>query len=179
MSWRAALACWGGALLLAVAYVLSGPAEVEQAPLPRSPAAVASPGLPAYEVVRERIAAVEARRGDDVVRWTPAGAGWRIEAPPGAAIPAGVLDALVEQLVDGAVNERLDDARLSEQELGLARPSFTLRVEQVDGEAVTLVIGERTPTATALYGRVEETGTVFVAGLSLLTYADLLFAALR
>jgi hypothetical protein len=180
MSWRAALLSWCLALVLIAAYVWTTPPESTAPPrLPgvRAAARPAEPGPPAYELSRDRVAAVEVRRGDQVVRWVPSGGGWRVEHPVGAAVPPGILDALVEQIIDGAAGERLDGG--SATDTGLDRPSLEVRVDRADGGRLTLSIGGRTPTATAVYGRVEETGTLFVAGLSFLTYADLLFAALR
>jgi hypothetical protein len=179
MSWRAALRCWALALVLVALYAWTEPPAGGGAPrIPaRGATAPEEPGPPAYDLARDRVAAVEIRRGDQMVRWVPSGTGWRIEQPPGASVPQGVLDAFVDQLVDGAASERLDGPPVSDT--GLENPALRIRVEEVGGGRLTLMIGNRTPTATAVYGRVEESGTLFVAGLSFLTYADLLFAALR
>lgn len=180
MSWRGALACWAVALALALAFWLSGEAPPEAiSGSPLEPTAAVSPARLAYELTRDSIAAVEVQRGDQVLRWIPAGTGWQVVQPAGAHIAAGALDAFVDQLVDGAANERLDGASLRAEQIGLHPPAWRIRVERADGSILTLSIGERTPTATALYGRVEETGTLFVAGLSFHTYAELLFGALR
>lgn len=176
MSWRAAALCWVLALVLGSAYFLTTPSRPVEPPMPVSPEMaprVEAPGPPAYELERKDIAAVEVRRGDRVVRWSAAGGGWRIDEPKGASLSRGLLDSFVDQLIDGATNERLDGERIADT--GFDRPSLRVRVEETDGGHLTLVIGERTPTATAVYGRVEETNTVFLAGVNLLTYAALLF----
>jgi hypothetical protein len=179
VSWRAALLCWTVALVLAALYAWTEPPPSATGPrgMAAAPSTPAKPGLPAYALARDRIAAVEVRRGGRTIRWVPSGNGWRVEEPAGANVPRGVLDAFVDQLVDGAASERLDGAPVADT--GLDEPALAIRVAEVGGGSLTLAIGGRTPTATAVYGRVEETGTLFVAGLSFLTYADLLFAALR
>jgi hypothetical protein len=176
VSWRSAALCWVLAVVLGSAYFLASPSRPVEPPLPVSPAMAPqaeAPGPPAYELERKNVAAVEVRRGDRIVRWSAMDGGWRIDEPKGASISRGLLDAFVDQLVDGAANERLDGEKIADT--GLDRPSLHVRVDQTDGRRLTLVIGERTPTATAVYGKVDETDTVFVAGLNLLTYAELLF----
>jgi len=179
VTWRAALFCWGFALVLGAVYALTEPAKsLEPSPMPAlGVTSTDQPGPPAYELTRDRVEAVEARRGDQVVRWVPSGPGWRVEKPEGVNIPQGILDAFVEQIVDGATSERLEGTAVADT--GLDEPALEIRVDEAGGGHLTLSIGSRTPTATAVYGRVEETGTLFVAGLSFLTYADLLFAPLR
>jgi hypothetical protein len=176
VSWRAAALCWLLAALLGGAYVLSTPSRPVEPPMPVSPAMAPralEPGPPAYELARKDVAAVEVRRGDRVVRWSAVDGGWRVDEPQGATLSRGLLDAFVDQLVDGATNERLDGEKIADT--GLDRPALRVRVDETDGGRLTFVIGERLPTATAVYGKVEETDTVFVAGLNLMTYAELLF----
>lgn len=175
MSWRSAGVLWLVAFALAIAWWSgarspSAPPAVEPSPAPRSPA---------YRVERGEIASVEVRRGAAVLRWSAGPGGWRIEEPAGARIPAGALEAFVDQIVEGARGERLDGAALDPAEVGLERPRLVVKVQRRSGAPLTLRLGDRVPTSTAVYAEVAESRTLFVAGLSFLTYADLLFRALR
>ena len=132
--------------------------------MPVSPAMAPAgePRPPPYEIERKSVAAVEVRRGDRVVRWSARAGVGASTSPTGASISRGLLDAFVDQLVDGAANERLDGERIADT--GLDRPSLHVRVDETDGGHLTLVIGARTPTATAVYGKVEETDTSLPRG---------------
>ncbi|HZR83283.1 MAG TPA: DUF4340 domain-containing protein [Candidatus Binatia bacterium] len=138
------------------------------------PAASASPGdIPAP------VQLVELRRGEDVVAWERReDGGWRVTAPAGRAIPAGLLDAFNEQLLAVGIGERFEgDA--NDPAFGFQHPTLRITVVGEDGRRVMLVVGDRTPTGTSAYARREGGDAVVLVGLNLLYYADLLFDAAR
>lgn len=176
MSWKRAIAYWLFAGLLALAYLgdrVVTPDRTGTLP-PLQRAEIAGLGID-----RESLRSVELERGDALVAWERAAQGWRVVKPVGRSIPPGLLEAFVDQLVESAANERLGDDLSDVSQYGFGEPSFTVRVTAAEGKRLTLLVGERTPTRTSSYGRIEGSGVVFLVGANLTYYADLLFDAAR
>lgn len=175
MSWSRALLCWLvaaaiGALWLADLRRDAGRGAVLVPHASESAAGVSLPRQPRL---------VELRRGDTLVAWERTGEGrWRVTAPAGRAIPAGLLDAFVEQLAALANAERLD-GNASDPAFGLVGSTLLVATVGEDGRRAEIRIGDRTPTGTAAYARLEPGGPVLLVGLNLLYYADLLFDTAR
>jgi hypothetical protein len=182
LSWAKAGLCWLAAAILGAIYLAGGLAgrTAEDAQVPGlRPDDVAGPvETPPPSDLPEPVQAIEIRRGEDVVAWERDGERWRVTAPAGKSVPGGLLGAFVEQLDALRFAERFEgDA--ADPAFGLHEPGLRIAVVGADGERVMLVVGARTPTGTAAYGRREDGGPVVLVGLNLLYYADLLFDAAR
>jgi hypothetical protein len=174
MTWSRAALCWLAAVLCAALYLAIAPrpaGPVRPADAPPSPAPGAARG---YELDPASLARVEVRRGDASVVLERDGERWRVAAPRDRAIPAGLVQAFVEQLVDSGRGERIgENAR--DPAFGLATPELSIEVTETGGGRLDLTVGARTPAGTAAYALVEPRGTVVLVGLNLLYYANLLF----
>lgn len=182
MTWTRAALCWAVALLLGLAVLASGPQDDASAPLDGDAARAAAPApaaapaepepQPGYVLDATKLARVEVRRGAGTVILERAGDRWKVVEPTDRAIPYGLVQAFVEQLVDSGQGERIgDDA--GDPAFGLEAPQLTIDASG-GGERLKLAIGARTPAGTAAYALVEEQGRVVLVGLNLLYYADLL-----
>ncbi len=185
MTWTRAAACWLLAAFLLLVLRATAPApEVRRGEDVASAAArpagevvaVAPASEPtpvhAYDLDPAKLDRVEVWRGDRVVVLERTGDVWRATAPGDRVIPAGLVQAFVQQLVDGGHGERIgDDA--SDPAFGLATPGT--RIEAWSGdERLRLAVGARTPAGAAAYALLEPGNRVVLVGLNLLYYADLL-----
>jgi hypothetical protein len=125
------------------------------------------------------VTAVTFRKAGRVVRATRAGDRWRAVEPPGAEVSPDLIAATVAALTAGQTAEKL----APEPEHGLAAygldvPSATVEVTIADTPApVTVEIGARKPTRTAVYARRSDQPTLFLVGMNLSYYIDLIFEA--
>jgi hypothetical protein len=193
MTWPRALLCW------LIAAALSGvlrateptpPSPViddastaaaddagASAPAPAAPAApVGAPAATsqrAYELDATRLTRVEVRRGDRTVILAQRDGRWQVVQPTDRVIPPGLVQAVVEQLVDSGHGERIaDDA--SDPAFGFGTPVARIDADSRDAPRLSLVLGARTPAGTAVYALDEQHGRVVSVGLNLLYYVDLL-----
>ncbi len=173
MTWRRAAACWLLAALLAIAYVVDerrAPSGEERLPAAAPPAPAAER---AYTIDASALSTVELQRGDASVVLERRDSGWAVKHPTSRSIPSGLVQAFVDQLVDGGEAERVADSA-DNPAFGFATPQLRVIATDAAGKPFTLVIGAPTPTGTAAYGRIEEEGSVVLVGRNLLYYADLL-----
>jgi Domain of unknown function (DUF4340) len=177
MSWLRVAVYWGAALLLAAVYLLGGGRNPD-AGMPRTAPAADRPA--ASTQIPTPVRLVELERGGALVAWErpEAGGAWRVTSPPGRAIPPGLLEAFVDQLAAVSKGEHFE-AGADDPAFGLEHPGLRISVVGEDGRKVELVVGDRTPTGTAAYARSVAGGPVFLVGLNLLYYTDLLFDAAR
>jgi len=175
VSWRRALGYWLVAGVLAAVYWTGQrPAVVDhvEAEVPRTPAA-------SFTIDRETLRSVEIRRGEVAIEFERSANAWRVRKPAGAPITTGLVDAFVDQLGDAGSGEQIGNEGGDPAAFGFTRPSFTVSLRQADGPPLELVVGDRTPTRTASYAKLAGSPTVFVVGLNLTYYADLLFEAVH
>lgn len=176
MSWGRALWCWIVAIALGGVYVVTQP---EPAPTPLAmatvPAPVATAGTEqAYELDAKALQRVEVRRGTAAVTLESVDGRWQVAASPAQrTIPAGLVQAFIDQLVDSGHGERVGEDP-ADSAYGLE--GATLRIDAIEksGQRLSLVVGAKTPTGTAAYALLEPQGVVILVGLSLVYYADLL-----
>jgi hypothetical protein len=174
VTWTRAAACWLVAVVLAVAYLAGEPSRAPEV----GPAqAVAPTPVPAaeraYTLDATALRTVELRRGDESVLLERHDGGWAVKHPTDRTIPGGLVQAFVDQLVDGGEGERVAEESRNPA-FGFAAPQLRVIATDAAGKPFTLVVGAATPTGTAAYGRIEEEGAVVLVGRNLLYYADLL-----
>lgn len=122
---------------------------------------------------------IRIERGDAAVAWRRSSDGsWKVETPPGKAIPPGLLAAFADQLDAVRAGERVE-APGPDSDFGLDHPSLRIEWSGSDGRRGEIRVGDRTPTGTASYGRAGKGGGVRIVGASLVYYADLVLAAAR
>ncbi len=128
------------------------------------------------------VQAVTFRKGDRSVRAVLQDRRWRTIEPAGAEVSSDLIAATIATLTEGQAAEKL--AQQPEHDLaayGLDAPSAT--VDVVIGDAatkpVTVEIGARNPTQTAVYARRRDQPAIFLVGMNLSYYIDLIFDAAR
>lgn len=197
MTWSRALLCWLiAAVLLVVLRVTEPPppspviddastvataaAGQDDAAAPaRAASAASTPATTpprAYELDASRLTRVEVRRGDRTVILTQADGRWQVVEPTDRVIPPGLVQALVEQLVDSGHGEHIADGadKVQDAAFGFATPTARIDADTRDAPRLSLVLGARTPAGTAVYALDERNGRVVSVGLNLLYYVDLL-----
>jgi len=104
---------------------------------------------------------------------------WRAVEPAGAKIPSDLIAATVATLTAGQAAEEL----APEPEHGLAAygldtPAASIEVALTGAPApVTVDLGARNPTRTAVYARRSDEPTLFLIGMNVSYYIDLIFEA--
>jgi hypothetical protein len=114
---------------------------------------------------------IEARRDDGR---------WHVVAPAGVSVPPDLLAAAVATLTAGQSAEVVNDGATGDlASFGLTEPTSEMEVA-FDGEAperVRVIFGARNPTRTALYAKRADAPTVYLVGLNVRYYEDLIFEA--
>ncbi|MEW6268973.1 MAG: DUF4340 domain-containing protein [Thermodesulfobacteriota bacterium] len=173
MTWKGSFVCWLVAALLAAVYVGTADEPPAARDLPGVAPRTPVPRERGYEIDPAALRSVEVRRGERAVLLERGDRAWKVVEPADRTIPGGLVQAFVDQLVDGGESERVaDDA--ANPAYGFESPQLQVTATDSRGKRLTLVVGTRTPTGTAAYGRIEEDGIVVLVGLNLLYYADLL-----
>ena len=176
MSWRRVFTYWGIALALGILYLRGQPGGASRESTGALPEAVQT----SFEVDRDAVRSLELARRDLSIQIERAdGAAWRVTRPAGKSIPTGLIDAFVDQLADAGSGEQVGDQGSDPSAYGFDSPSFVVRIHAQVGAPIELVVGDRTPTRTASYARVAGSPGVFMVGLNLTYYADLLFEAVQ
>jgi hypothetical protein len=178
MSWRAVAVIYAvlGLLVIAVVRLDSAP-EVENAP-PLD----AAPERSLLGIESGAVQAILFRRGDLRVRAVREDGRWRTVEPAGATVPSDLVDAAVATLTAGQVSPVVSEDSASDDlnVFGLAVPSSEIvltKAAGVGGGDVRVVLGERNPTKTALYARCGDDPRVYLVGLNVRYYEDLIFEA--
>ncbi len=176
MSWRAVGVVYALFALLVAVVLLSDARKEEGGPPPDTAAERSLLGIEPSAV-----RAVVFRRGEARIRAERADDRWRTVEPVGAAVPSDLVAAAVATLTAGQVSEVVADAGTVDLGVfGLATPSSTIVLSIDDaggGRDITVLFGERNPTRTAVYARRADDARVYLAGLNVRYYEDLIFAA--
>jgi hypothetical protein len=178
MSWRKVAAIYIVLAVLAGAVLVGGPADLPAPDVPNPP----SVGPSLLDAEAAAVSAVTFRRGSTVVRAAREDGRWRIVEHTGEPIPSDLIDATIATLTAGQSAERLTDGTERPlSEYGLDTPSATLEIvlpgAPVSG--VTVLVGTRNPTRTAVYARRSDQPTVYLVGMNLSYYLDLIFDAAK
>lgn len=177
MSWRRVALIYACLAVLVVwVVVLDHP---EPPPAPSAPAA-AGPSL--LEAEAASVTAVTFRREGRIVRAAREEGSWRVLEPTGVSIPPDLIAATISTLTAGQSAERLGSEPAHDLgAYGLDAPSATLEITVGTPPAspVTVAIGGRNPTRTAVYARRSDQSAVYLVGLNLSYYIDLIFDAAK
>lgn len=175
MSWRRVAGIYLVLALLA-GWVLV--VERDAPPIEAVPAQ-APVGASLLDTAADAVTAVIFRREGKVVRAGREDRRWRVIEPAGADIPSDLIEATIATLTAGQAAQRLTD--LPEPELaayGLDVPSTTFElVMGPAGHSVTVQVGARNPTGTAVYARRSDQPAIFLVGMNLGYYLDMIFQA--
>jgi len=128
----------------------------------------------------ESVKAVTFWRDGERVSAEREGGRWRVLAPAGAEITPDLIAAAVATLTAGQVSEVMAEGpNVDLEAFGLAAPSSEVEVT-IDGQPgakVRVLLGSHNPTKTALYAKRDDAPTVYLVGLNLRYYQDLIFEA--
>ncbi len=175
MSWRTVTAIYA---LLALVTIVTLVADRVAPPPDERAAAPVGPSL--LETDAASVTTVTFRKPGSVVRATRQDGTWETLEPPGVRISPDLIDATVATLTTGQAAERLD----GEPERGLAAyglesPAVTMEI--VAGpppmQPVTVALGAHNPTQTAVYARRGDRPTIYLVGMNLRYYLELIFEA--
>jgi hypothetical protein len=176
MSWRRVAIIYAVfALLAAWVFLLGG-----DAPNPEAPVAV-PPAASILDVDAATVTTLTLRKDGRVVRASRTDDRWSTTEPSDAKVPPDLFAAMVATLTAGQAAEELSHEPESASALavyGLASPVATLEVVLRDGAPpITVAIGDQNPTRTAVYARRSDRPTIYLVGMNLRYYIDLVFEA--
>jgi hypothetical protein len=177
VSWRRVAAIYAALVLLA-AWVL---AFERDTPVPEPndvPGPASAESLLGADA--SAVAAVRFTRHGETVRAERADDRWRAVGPRGTTVSPDLIDATVATLTAGQPSERL--APQAEDDLaayGLDAPTTSVDVvlRATPDRPITVLIGGRNPTQTAVYARRTDQPAIFLVGLNVSYYIDLIFEA--
>jgi hypothetical protein len=172
MTWRRVAIFWGCFAALSAYYF-----AVERAP---SGPAVAHLTRAAFvDMPTDRIEAFEVRRGTAVIRCRRVAGRGQVVEPPSAPVPPDLVAALVANLSQLPDVEVVAETAMDLSQFGLDAPASQLTLTPTGGEPVTVRLGTRNPSGTAVYAQRGTDPRVFLIGLNVRYYEDLLFEALN
>lgn len=172
MTWRHVALYWLCFVGLSAYYLAAvrRPAGAPVVALVRAPFLAVSPA---------RINGVELQRGAARVRCQRSNGRWRVVEPAGQTVPSDLVAALVNnvsQLPD--VQVVAENSRHLKQ-FGLDPPLSQIRLVPASGDPVVVKIGSRNPAGTAVYAQRTGSQRVFLIGLNVRYYEDLVFEAVH
>jgi hypothetical protein len=130
-------------------------------------------------VFRDEVTAIELTRDGKDVRAEKREKRWVITRPDGATIPSDLVATLVENLTEHqdaeVVNEEPKPGDLAA--FGLDHPRTELLIELTGGKKMKLAFGSQNPPRTAIYARSDGAPQIYLIGLNLQYYGDLVFQA--
>ncbi len=102
---------------------------------------------------------------------------WRVVEPAAVAVPPDLIAALVATLTAGQVSEVMTrEAGGDAAAFGLAAPAAAIDVTLRDVPApIHVLLGGTNPTKTALYAERTDDRAIYLVGLNVRYYSDLIF----
>ena len=172
MTWRRAALYWACFFGLLAYYfaVLREPAGQPAAHLTRAPF---------LQLDETRLASLELRRGSERLRCARAGDRWQVVEPAGRRAPSDLIAALIDNLTQLPDVEVVADGAADLAPFGLAPPVSELTLAETDRPPVRVRLGNPNPAGTAVYAQREGDARVFLVGLNIRYYEDLLWTAVR
>lgn len=172
MTWRRAAFYWALFILLGIYYV-----AVE-----REPAGEAAAHLtraPFLNVPEGQLTALQVQSGDIVVRCRRIAGRWKVVDPPDSRAPSDLVAGLITNLTQLPDVEVVADKPGDLAQFGLDPPVSILVLTPALGDPITVRLGNRNPAGTAVYAQRSNSDRVFLIGLNVRYYQDLLFEGLQ
>ncbi len=91
-----------------------------------------------------------------------------------AHVSSDLVDALIESFTDLSPIEVVSHAESSQGEFGLEQPAIVISMVAGAKPLATIEVGDRSPTATAVYARRRGDGKIYLVGLNARYYVELL-----
>lgn len=170
MTWRRALAYWACFLVLGAYYLvaLREPSRAVPAHLTRAPF---------LSIADKDIDGMELRRAASVIRCRRVEGRWQVVEPTGGAVPSDLVSALVANFTQLPEVEVVDEEGGDLAQFGLDPPVSQITLTLSGGKTVTVRLGSRNPSGTAVYAQRNDDKRVFLIGLNVRYYEDLVFQA--
>jgi hypothetical protein len=134
---------------------------------------------PFLEAVPERIDRVRMENDQLALQFEKRDGRWVTTEPEGIAPPGDVISAVIESLTTLPAIEIVSNGKDNEDQFGLVPPRMRIRLEQEGALVSTVVLGELSPTRTAVYARKSGSDDVALIGLNAKYYIDLVFENVR
>ena len=99
------------------------------------------------------VAAVEVKRGADVLKFQREGDTWRMLVPVATRADRGAVDELITSVVTAKADREIAASPASLAEYGLDAPKAEVSLTLKDGKTVGLQLGGKNPTGVWVYGR--------------------------
>jgi hypothetical protein len=131
------------------------------------------------QVAPEAIVALTFRQGTREVHAVEQGGRWQVLRPVDAAVASDLLAAFVSTLTAGQASEVMETGAGGDlAPYGLDAPSAEIEVATRDDAmpVVRVLLGHTNPTRTAFYAKRDDRDAVYLVGLNVRYYTDLVFA---
>jgi hypothetical protein len=172
MTWRRAALYWALFIVLGVYYLA---AERE----PAGEAAAHLTRAAFLNVPEDQLTALQVQKGDNVVRCRRIAGRWKVVDPPESRVPSDLIAGLIANLTQLPDVEVVADKPGDLAQFGLDTPVSTLLLTPASGDAITVRLGNRNPAGTAVYAQRSTSDRVFLIGLNVRYYEDLLFEGVQ
>lgn len=134
---------------------------------------------PFLEAVPERIDRVRLEDASLELVFERRDGRWVTTQPEGLAPPGDVIDAVLDSFTSLPAIEIVAAGSQDEAQFGLVPPRMRVRLEQDGALVSTIVLGELSPTRTAVYAKKSGSDDVALIGLNAKYYIDLVFENVR
>ena len=173
MTWRRVGAIWAVFAVLA-AYLAV--VELRPAPPPEPANDPTSPTRSLLGVRGDAVTRLVVRSGDARIVAARDGDRWSVGEPAGATTPPDLVAAIVATLTAGQVADVMTDGGAADLEaVGLKSPTAEIDATLSDAPAPSRVLlGATNPTRTGLYAKRADAPAVYLVGLNVRYYLDLL-----
>jgi hypothetical protein len=99
---------------------------------------------------------------------------WRTVEPAGSDVTSDLVDAMLDSLTNVAPIELVDESDTRLDEYGLEPAASWIQVSEGSATSVQVELGRHNPTRTAVYAARRDQKRVYLVGLSLRYYVELL-----
>ncbi len=142
-------------------------------------AATKAPTTPFLEAVPERIDRVRFESATLALQFERKDGRWITTEPEGLAPPGDVIDAVLDSFATLPPIEIVSLGKDQVDQFGFVPPRMRIRIEQEGALVSTVVLGELSPTRTAVYARKSGSDEIALIGLNAKYYIDLVFENVR
>jgi hypothetical protein len=122
---------------------------------------------------------VQVQRGASVVRCRRVAGRWKVVDPPDNRVAADLIAGLITNFTQLPDVEVVADKPTDLTQFGLDTPASQLVLTPTSGDPITVRLGNPNPAGTALYAQRSTSTRVYLIGLNVRYYEDLLFEGLR